>query len=282
MAITAAMIKQLRDRTGISITKCKRALEEAQGDMDVAIDNLRKSGAASAVKKAGREANEGLIGFAKNGNAVAIVEVNAETDFVTNNERFREFLENISQEVLNTTPDNVEAFLQQQYSKDSSITIEEYRASLVQAIGENIQIRRTKVLRQGAGHSLGIYQHLGGKIVVVVEMEGDGEEELAKDIAMHTAAAAPDYLSPEQIPADVIAKEREIARSQMEGKKPENIIDKIVDGKLNAFYKDVCLLQQQFVKDDKFSVGALLEQKSKETGKPLKITAFTRWSVGQQ
>ncbi|SCA64290.1 Elongation factor Ts [Chlamydiales bacterium SCGC AG-110-P3] len=280
MAITASMIKELRDRTGIGMTKCKTALEEASGDVNLAIENLRKSGAASAVKKEGREAKEGLIAIAKTDSAVALVEVNAETDFVINNDRFKSFLADVAEEAAKSKPTSTEAFLQQTSSKNGS-TIEELRAELVQAIGENIQIRRVKIFEKQSGKSIGIYQHLGGKIAVVVEIEGQDEEALASDIAMHSAAAAPEFIRPEEIPAEVIEKEREIARSQMEGKKPDNIIGKIVEGKLKAYYNDVCLLQQKFVKDEGLTIAQLLETKGKEAGKELSVAGFTRWAVGQ-
>lgn len=279
MAVTASMIKELRDRTGIGMTKCKAALEEAGGDMDLAIENLRKSGAASAVKKEGREAKEGLISISETDGAIALVEVNAETDFVVNNDRFKAFIAEVAEEAAATKPASAEAFLQQTSSKSGS-TIEEMRAALVQAIGENIQIRRVRVFEKQAGKSIGVYQHLGGKIAVVVELTGDGEEELASDIAMHSAATAPEFVRPEEIPAEVIEKEREIARSQMEGK-PDNIIDKIIDGKLNAYYNDVCLLHQKFVKDEGLTIAKLVENKGKEAGKELAVAGFIRWAVGQ-
>ena len=142
------MIKELRDRTGVGMGKCKEALEEAKGDMELAISNLRKAGMASAVKKEGRATNEGMIGTAENNQTIAIVEVNAETDFVVKNDRFKEFLNNIAEEVAKTSPASLEAFLQQKYSKDPSLTIDQYRATIVQTIGENIQIRRFLTLQQ--------------------------------------------------------------------------------------------------------------------------------------
>lgn len=281
MAITPAMIKELRERTGVGMGKCKEALEEAKGDMELAISNLRKAGFASAVKKEGRTANEGTIAVVDNNKMVALVEVNAETDFVVRNDRFQQFLQNIAEEVAATNPQTLEAFKQQRYSKDPSLTIEEYRSTIVQAIGENIQIRRFKTYPKAANKSLGVYSHMGGKLVTFVEITGsDKEEALARDIAMHIAAAAPEYLSESDVPASVIAHEREIAKTQMQGK-PDNVIEKIVDGKIKAFYDAACLLKQKYIKNDEQTIEALVNQQAKAKGTPLKLASFLRWAVGQ-
>jgi elongation factor Ts len=279
--ITPAMIKELRERTGVGMGKCKEALEEAKGDMELAIANLRKAGMASAVKKEGREAKEGMIGVAENDQAIALVEINAETDFVVKNDRFKQFLENIAEEVAQTNPPSLDAFLQQKYSKEPSLTIDQYRSTIVQTIGENIQIRRILTLKKMPDHSLGVYSHLGGKIVTVVELTGSGNEEaLAKDIAMHIAAAAPEYLSPEKVPPEIINQEKDIARGQIQGK-PAHIIDKIVEGKVNAFYDAATLVRQKYIRDDTMTITDLVNKRAKESGKPLVVTNFIRWSVGQ-
>lgn len=279
--ITADLIKRLRDRTGIGMAKCKEALEEAKGDIEVAISNLRKAGMASAVKKEGRETNEGMIGSGESKTHFAIAEVNAETDFVVKNDRFQKFLHDIIEEIAKTHPASVEAFLTQSYSKEPGLTIDQYRATIVQAIGENIQISRLKTFEKNANRSIGIYSHMNGKIVTAVVIEGSpNETELAKEIAMHTAAAAPDYLNPESVPSEVIEQEKEIARSQMKGK-PENMIEKIVDGKVNSYFDAACLTRQKFIKDDSKTITGLLEEHSKKSGKPLKIVTFIRWGVGQ-
>lgn len=279
--ITPAMIKELRERTGVGMGKCKEALEEAKGDMELAISNLRKAGMASAVKKEGRETKEGMIGTAETNQTVAIVEANAETDFVVKNERFKQFLDNIAEEVARTNPPSLDAFLQQKYSKDPSLTIDQYRATMIQTIGENIQIRRILTLAKTPDRSLGVYSHLGGKIVTVVEITGSGNEEaLAKDIAMHTAAAAPEYLSPDKVPQAIIDNEKDIARSQIQGK-PANIVDKIVEGKMNAFYDTTTLVRQKYIRDDSITITDLVNRRAKEAGKPLVVTNFIRWSVGQ-
>lgn len=280
-AVTPAMIKELRERTGVGMGKCKEALDEAKGDMELAIANLRKAGMATAVKKEGRETKEGMIGIAENGDRIAIVEVNAETDFVVKNDRFKQFLDSIVQEVAKTNPASLEVFLQQKYSKDPALTIDQYRATIVQTIGENIQIRRLTILRKAADRSIGVYSHLGGKIVTTVEITGSNKEEaLAKEVAMHTAAAAPEYLSPEKVPQEILAQEKEIVKGQIQGKPPQ-IVDKIVEGKINAFYDANCLIRQKFIKDDTISITDLLKKQAKDQSKPLVIANFTRWVVGQ-
>lgn len=277
MTVTPQMIKEIRERTGVGIGKCKEALEEAKGNMDLAIDNLRKSGVAGAVKKEGRTANEGMIGFAENDQRVALVEVNAETDFVVKNDRFQTFLNDVAEEIASTNPSSLENFLQQKFSKEPSLTIDEYRATIVQAIGENIQIRRIVSFDKNANHSLGVYSHMGGKIVTLVKIDGsNGAQDLAKDIAMHIAAAHPEYINPEDIPESIIKNEKEIARSQMEGK-PEYVIDKIIEGKMSKFFDESCLNRQLFIKDDSLKIGELV----KKHGETLAISNFVRWSIGQ-
>lgn len=282
-AVTPAMIKELRDRTGVGMGKCKEALEQANGDMELAISNLRKAGEATAVKKEGRVTKEGMIGSAENGKSVAVVEINAETDFVVKNDRFQEFLKNIANEAATTHPATLETFLQQKYSKDPSLTVDQYRATIVQTIGENIQIKRLRILPKNGNKAIGIYNHLGGKIVTMVEISGGAGpdvEQLAKEIAMHVAAAAPEYLTPEKVPSEVIEHEKDIARSQMKNK-PANIMDKIVEGKMNAYYDSVCLARQKYIRDDSLTISDLINKRGKELGKQLSLTDFFRWSVGQ-
>lgn len=278
--ITPALVKELRDRTGIGLGKCKEALEEAGGDINVAIDNLRKKGMATAVKKEGRETKEGIIKTKENGTAIALIEVNAETDFVVRNENFVKFAENLAEEVIKHPAISVEEFLKQKFSKDPKQTIDEYRAHIVQTLGENIQIRRVEIFKKQNDRSLGLYSHGGGKLVTLVEISGSNQEEdLAKEIAMHVAAESPEYLNKDEVPERVIAHEKEIASAQMKGK-PANIIDKIVEGKLKSYFEQVCLENQHFVKDPQTRVGELVEKKAKQAGKSLKITQFIRWKVG--
>lgn len=278
--ITPEMVKELRERTGVGMGKCKEALDHAQGDMEKAIDFLRKSGMASAVKKEGRETKEGVIGIGESHDAVALVEVNSETDFVAQNEKFKQFVKDVAVEVAETKPASLEAFLAQTYRKDPSITIDQYRSLVIQSLGENIQIKRLQVLPKVVGTSQGLYSHMGGKIVTFVEIEGEeGLESLAKDIAMHVAAESPDYLRPEEVPADVREREADIAKDQVKGK-PENIVGKIVEGKLKAFYDQVCLLGQKYVKDNSITIADLVVKEGKRLGKPLAIRRFLRWRIG--
>ena len=278
--VTAEMIKELRERTNVAMGKCKEALDQAGGDMEKAIDILRKAGIASAVKKEGRETNEGCIGYAENPSTVALIEANAETDFVTQNEKFKTFLKDLCMEAAETKPASLEAFMNQPLRKDKGTTVDQYRAQVMQTLGENIRVRRLKTMPKANDISIGIYSHMGGKIVCVVELTGgSGNEALARDIAMHAAAESPDYVRPEEIPGDVKAREEEVAKGQIKGK-PANIIEKIVEGKIKAFYDQVCLLNQKYVKDTDITVAQLLEQESKHLGKNLGIRSFLRWKVG--
>ncbi|MDN3506032.1 MAG: translation elongation factor Ts [Simkaniaceae bacterium] len=279
--VTPQLIKELRELTGVGMGKCKVALEEAQGDLEKAIENLRKAGMASAVKKEGREANEGLIAIGESDKAVALVEVNSETDFVAQNEKFKNFLKEVADEAAETEPASLEALLSQKSKSDPSITIDEYRALTVQSLGENIQVKRMKVLAKSSDVSVGVYSHMGGKIVTAVVMTGgSGNEALARDIAMHVAAEAPEYLAPADVPEEINERERDIGRSQVTGK-PENIIEKIVEGKVRAFYDQFCLLNQKYIKDNSVNIAAFLEKESKAAGKTLSVQSFLRWQIGE-
>ena len=273
--ITAQKVKELRERTGVGMAKCKEALKESNGDIDLAIDNLRKAGMASAVKKEGRTANEGLIGFAENDSHISLVEINSETDFVAKNDKFKDFLKTVAQEIVATKPKDVESFLTQKYSKDPSLTVDEFRATIIQLLGENIIIKRFELIEKKSDHSYGTYAHMQGKIMTFAELSKPGCDAAARDIAMHIAAEAPEFLNPEAVPTDVIEHEKEIAKSQMKGK-PENIIEKILTGKVQAFFDQVCLTKQKFVKDSKLSVEAFAASQSDGA----KVVRFIRWQVG--
>ena len=275
------MIKVLRERSGVGMGKCKESLVLAEGDMEKAIDILRKSGLAAAVKKEGRETKEGMIQTIEDHSALVIAEANAETDFVAKNDRFKHFLYDCVKQALETKPKSLADFIQQPYFKDKSITIDQYRNLVIQALGENIQLKRLEIVPKHPNCSYGIYSHMGGKLVVVVEMAGASDQEgIAKEIAMHVAAENPDYLKPEEVPPHVLAREEEIARSQVQGK-PANIVDKIVAGKIKAFTDQVCLIHQKYVKDNSVTIQQFLEVCSKKIGKNLSIRCFWRWKVGQ-
>ncbi len=279
--ISSEMIRELRERTGVGMGKCKEALVLSEGDMEKAIDHLRKVGMAAGVKKEGRETKEGLILVSEDKQALVIAEANVETDFVAQNDRFKHFLHDVVKQALETKPKSLEDFVLQPYYKDRSITIDQYRNLVIQALGENIQLRRVEVIHRHPNSSYGIYSHMGGKLVVIVEIEGASDQEaIAKEIAMHAAAESPDFLKPEEVPAHVMAREEEIARATVEGK-PANIVDKIVAGKIRAFVDQVCLVHQKYVKDNSVTVQQFLDICAKKVGKPLSIRCFWRWKVGQ-
>ncbi len=275
--ITADMIKELRERTGVGMGKCKEALVLAEGDMEKAIDVLRKAGMAAAVKKEGRETKEGLILAIEDKAHLVLVEANAETDFVVQNDRFKHFLHDCAKQALEAKSTSLAEFVQLPYYKDKSITIEQYRNLVIQALGENIQLRRLELIHKHPQSSYGIYSHMGGKLVVVVEIAGASDQEaLAKEVAMHVAAESPEYLDAAAIPAQVLAREEEIAHSQVQGK-PAQVAEKIVAGKLKAYTDQVCLTCQKYIKDPNVTVQQFVEK----SGKHLSIKCFWRWKVGQ-
>lgn len=278
--VTMEMVKQLRERTGVGMSKCKEALELSGGDLEKAIDHLRKTGFASAVKKEGRETKEGAIALAENSDGLAVVEIDAETDFVVKNDRFQKFLKEAAEDALKHKPASLEAFMEQKMSHDSSLTVDQERMSLMQSLGENIKVSRVKRFEKKKDHSYATYAHMGGKIVTLVELSNSGQETLAKEIAMHIAAEDPQYLSQDDVPEATKEHEKEIGRAQVKGK-PENVVEKIVEGKLNAFFDQVCLLRQKFIKDPSVTIGQLVEKRGKEVGKPLHVVRFLRWRVGE-
>lgn len=273
--ITASAVKDLRGKTGVGMMEAKKALEEAGGDFEKAVDILRKKGLSAAAKKAGRVAAEGMIAssIAPDGKVAAMIEVNSETDFVAKNEEFRRFAERLAGLVAERAPADVDALSRLEIDGES---VESKRQALIQKIGENIAIRR--FVRYDTDGGLALYVH-GSRIGVLLEYAG-GDPELGKDIAMHVAASNPLYLSRETVPADAIERERAIYRAQaMETGKPANVIDKIVDGKLEKFFGDTCLMEQVFIKDPegKLKVKALLSQK----GKGMTIRRFVRYQLGE-
>jgi len=279
--VTPEMVKQLRERTGVGMGKCKEALDQAHGDMEKAIDFLRKAGMASAVKKEGRETKEGVIAFAEAEHAIALVEINAETDFVVQNEKFKEFAASVAKQAAKTQPSSIEDFLSHMSHEDKTLTVDQHRALVMQSLGENIKLKRMEIISKAPDRSFGSYSHMGGKIVALVEIDGkSGMDALCREIAMHIAAESPDYLGPEEIPADVKKREEEIAREQVKGKPPQ-IESKIVEGKMNAFYDQVCLLRQKFIKDNTVTIGDLIAKESKKIGHSLVLKRFIRWKVGE-
>ena len=273
MAITAAMVKELRERTGSGMMECKKALQEAEGDIDVAIENMRKSGLAKADKKAGRVAAEGRIAIkiSDDGKSAVIVEVNCETDFVSGGDDFMGFVNEVAAVALENKPASVDELLE--LSIDGSQSVEEKRKAMISKIGENIQVRRYEIMNAGAG-SFGSYLH-GTRIGVLLEME-NGNEELIKDVAMHIAASKPTCVTEDQVPAELLEKEREIliAQAQDSGK-PQDIIEKMVDGRIRKYLAEITLVGQPFVKDPDKTVGALLKDEGAN------VTGFVRYEVGE-
>jgi len=275
MQITAASVKELRDRTGTGMMECKKALQEASGDIETAIENMRKSGLAKATKKAGRIAAEGVIIMEKSDDAesVAIVEVNCETDFVTKSDDFQQFVTIVAACVLRNDPADLDALMAIPVDAGGSETLEERRQQLVAKIGENIHVRRFSMISSETG-KLGIYLH-GSRIGVVVELD-KGEKSLARDIAMHVAASKPVCVSERDVPAEILAKEKDIFSAQAaESGKPEEIIEKMVNGRIRKFINEVTLLGQPFIKDPDISVGKLLEQANAS------VNGFVRFEVGE-
>lgn len=271
MAITAQQVKELRERTGAGMMECKKALVETNGDMDAAIEQLRKSGQAKSDKKAGRVAAEGLVAQAENDNEVVIVEINSETDFVAKDASFKAFCDQVAQSALSMSGDDVST-LAAQPTADGS-TVEEARQLLVGRIGENIQIRRL-VRVSKANSNVNAYVH-GGRIGVIAALDG-GDADLAYDMAMHIAAFNPAYIGTDDVPADYLAKEKEILVAQAaDSGKPQEIIEKMVEGRLRKQIGEITLNGQPFVKDNDISVGKLLQQKD------AKVTSFERLAVGE-
>ena len=255
-AVTASMVKELRDRTGLAMMECKKALTEAGGDIELAIDNLRKSGQAKAAKKAGNIAADGAITIIQDANKAILVEVNCQTDFVAKDENFKNFSDKVAAAALAAIEDGA--------------TVEEARVALVQKIGENIQVRRAQIVE---GENLAVYKH-GLKIGVVVSYTGDADT--GKGIAMHVAAFNPVAVNAEAVPADLIAKEKEIAEAKaLESGKPANIVEKMVSGSVDKYLNEVALDRQMYVIDNDKKVADVL----KATG--TNVAQFVRFEVGE-
>ncbi|MEI7950565.1 MAG: translation elongation factor Ts [Gammaproteobacteria bacterium] len=266
--ITAGAVKELRERTGLGMMECKKALVEAEGDLDLAIENLRKSGSMKAAKKAGRVAAEGIVmtRIADNGSYGVMVEVNSETDFAAREENFVAFAGKVLDLVFTTKETDI--------AKLMEMGLEEQRLALVQKIGENISVRRA-VLVGGSGETVGSYVHSNNKIAVILALQG-GDADLARDIAMHVAATNPLVVRPEDVSADTLKKESEIYTAQAaESGKPADIIEKMVSGRLRKYIEEVSLTEQAFVKDPDIKIGKLAKQSNAT------VLAFVRYMVGE-
>ncbi len=286
--ITAALVKELRDKTGVGMMDCKKALSETSGDLEAAVDWLRKNGLAAAAKKAGRVASEGLVGLAAGENSAALVEVNSETDFVSRNEEFQSVVREIAALTLNCGGDIEKLSASEYPGKGHSVEAEIIQ--LVATIGENINVRRATALSVDTG-VVGSYVHAAsapglGRIGALVAIRSEGDKEaltrLGHQLAMHVAAASPQAVSIEDLDSSDLERERAILREQAEGSgKAAEIIDKMVEGRLRKFYEEVVLLNQTFVIDGETKISALIEQAQKDLGSTVEITGIRRFALGE-
>lgn len=286
MSITASDVKALREKTGAGMMDAKKALEEANGDMDAAVDLLRQKGMAKAEKKSSRTAAEGLVSFAIKDTKGAVVEVNAETDFVSRNEKFQDFVSRVSELALSNG--DLESLAAADYGNGKSV--KDTLTDLIATIGENMALRRVQTLEVSNGAVVG-YMHNAltptqGKIGVLVALESEGDADklqgLGKQIAMHVAAAFPQYLDRDSVDASAIERERTVLIEQAKAEgKPEDIAQKMVEGRMRKYYEEICLLEQVFVIDNETKISKLLENAASDVGAPIKLTGFARVQLGE-
>ncbi|HCV8414325.1 TPA: elongation factor Ts [Staphylococcus aureus] len=272
--ISAKLVKELREKTGAGMMDCKKALTETDGDIDKAIDYLREKGIAKAAKKADRIAAEGLVHVEIKGNDAVIVEINSETDFVARNEGFQELVKEIANQVLDTKAETVEALMETTLPNGKSV--DERIKEAILTIGEKLSVRRFAIRTKTDNDAFGAYLHMGGRIGVLTVVEGSTDEEAARDVAMHIAAINPKYVSSEQVSEEEINHEREVLKQQAlnEGK-PENIVEKMVEGRLRKYLQEICAVDQDFVKNPDVTVEAFLKTKGG------KLVDFVRYEVGE-
>ena len=292
MAITASMVKELRELTGVGMLDCKKALAETDGDMEKAVEYLREKGLAASEKKAGRIASEGVcLSYLNDDKSVGVVvEVNSETDFVAKNPVFREYVLQVAEHIANSQAADVEALLAEAWKFDTSMTVAEALSSKVAVIGENLKIRRfEKYAKEGNG-TIVSYIHGGGRIGVMIEIAcdnvTDAVEEMGKNVAMQIAALNPQFICVDDVPAEFVAKEKEILTQQAmndpkNASKPANIIEKMIDGRLNKEMKEICLVEQPYVKDGDLTVKKYIESVAKEVGAPITIKRMVRFETGE-
>ncbi len=274
MAITAQMVKELREKTGAGMMDCKKALTEVNGDMEAAIDFLREKGLSSAAKKADRIAAEGTTSIYVNGNEAVILEVNAETDFVAKNEAFQTLVQELAEHLLAAKPATIEEAHDSKL--ENGLSVADHISNAVAKIGEKITLRRFEIRTKTDNDAFGPYLHMGGRIGVLVVLEGSTDAEAAKDVAMHVAALNPKYVSRDQVSEEEVERERKVLTEQAlnEGK-PENIVAKMVEGRIGKYFEEICVLDQAFVKNSDQKVSEFV----KATGGTLK--EFIRYAVGE-
>ena len=293
MAVTAAMVKELREMTGAGMMDCKKALAATDGDMDKAVEFLREKGLAGAEKKAGRIAAEGIVATAltEDEKKAVVGEVNAETDFVAKNAKFQAYVAQVAAQALTTTAADMDAFMEEKWAADESLTVKEALSSQISIIGENMNIRRFKQVVEENGVVVS-YIHAGGRIGVLVDVEtsivNDAVKEMGKNIAMQIAALNPKYTSRDEVSADFIEHEKSILMAQIqndpkEASKPEKVIQGMIQGRINKELKEICLLDQTYVKaeDGKQSVAQYVAQVAKETGASITVKGFVRFETGE-
>ena len=287
MEITASAVKDLREKTGAGMMDCKKALSETAGDFEKAVEFLRKKGMASAAKKAGRATKEGTIHALNDGKSSVLVEVNCETDFVAKTEQFKGFVNEIATHIANANPADMGALMSQKFYANASMTVEEKLREAIATLGENMIISRFVRYPSSASTESTSYIHAGGKVGVLVEFgttkgKDPAFQEYARNVAMHVAAAMPQYVNPSEVPADLIAKEKEIAVAQMQASgKPANVLEKIAEGKINKYYEETCLMKQAYVKDPAKKIDAYTAEVSKALGAPITINRFARFVLGE-
>ena len=291
MAVTATMVKELREMTGAGMMDCKKALSATDGDMDKAVDFLREKGLAGAAKKAGRIAAEGVVvtALGEDGKKAVAVEVNAETDFVAKNEKFQTYAADVAAQALNSNAADIDSFMEETWAKDPSMTVKEALASQISIIGDNMNIRRFERIFEDNGF-VASYIHAGGKIGVLIDVEtdvvNDAIKEMAKNVAMQAAALKPQFTSRDEVSAEYIEKEKEILTVAAKNEKPDandKIISGMVMGRVNKELKEICLLDQVYVKaeDGKQSVGQYVAEVAKANGAKIKVKKFVRFETGE-
>jgi elongation factor Ts len=281
--ITAAMVKELREQTGAGMMDVKRALTEAGGNMEEATKILRKKGLAAATKKAGRVTSEGAVHAYSSGNVGVLVEVNCETDFVARTDQFRQFVDDVAKLIAKSQANGVDELANEAWNGE---TVAQKTQAMIAKIGENVTVRRFARYEAPQGASIGTYIHAGGKIGVMVELvannKADRAAEVARDVAMHIAAAEPRFIRREDVTQKDLDTEKEIARdAAVKSGKPENIVEKMVTGKLEKFYGEACLLEQPYIRNDKQSVSEYLTSAGKDAGCAYSITRFARYKLGE-